>query len=580
MKLFSCLMLLATGLTAGAMNIVRGDGHEYMSRNLPELSERISVVSQRSESAVDAARIRANAAGRPIENAEGREVLYDKESVGTYGFYEEAFFYEGNFASKVIWDEASGKVYFYNILSLANYPSYIEGTLSGNEIEVSLPQSVFYNEEYRYGINLVAMKIHDYKDAWGRDAVEYLPDSSISSFKYLVEDDGTLRLQIPGEQYNGDDMPDYVIGLVYSDNNEWLGYSDFMQVMVPFEGKITAVPDNVEMREYTFIYDNYGIMVEVGYDKDTLYIRGLNPNFPDGTISAAIVGNKAYIKQNEVMGIYDNCFMFTKCVYENPDYDIFDDYSPEYIFAPEDAQYVLIISDDGDTITSEDDSMYLCLNGAKDRLYYLGAYRNFKLHYQSSFAGTPLPPYEPYWYQEFATGGVGSFYFYIPDQGKEDILLKTSCLYYRIYVDRELMTFQQEVNETGRPFRYYYYGFEEPTTLIPYDFMNWQDVYVYADTPRRRVDIYDPKVESLGVQTVYIYEGVTTVSDILIYDLTSGRITLEPADSAGVDTIVEESKASGVYNLQGVKVLDECDRDKISSLPSGFYIINGRKVAL
>lgn len=567
------LMLLG-GMSANAKNIVR-DRNSDIRRNFTELQEmRAGLMNQRQDSPKNSTKTMSRAPLQPITEVEGKEVLYNKNSTGTYGFYEEAFFYQGEFASKVVWDDSDG-VYFYNILSLANYPTYVEGRKNGNEISVSLPQCVYFNSEYNYGINLAAVKIHDYIDEFGREAVEYLYDPTITSFTYTVEESGKLTMNIPGKPFDGEELPDYAIGLIYTDTKEWLGYSDFYQEMLPFEGEITRVPEGVSMREYTFVYAGHGILVEVGFDEDTLYIRGLNPNFPDGTISAKINGTSATIVQNEIMGIYENCFMYTKCVYDNPDFDYMDDESEEFLFAPEDVVYELEISDDGNTITSKDGEMYLCLNGASNRLYYLAAYRGIRLHFQESFAGTPKIPTEPYWYDEFAMGGDGTFFFNIFDVSEEGTLLKTNCLYYRIYEDGEIKTFMQEKNNNGYRPNYYYPGIAAPTTLIPYEFMNWQDIYNYADTPRRMVAFYNPAISTVGVQTVYNYEGTTSCSDILSYDIASGMSSIIPS---GIKGVTMSHLLKGIYNLQGVKLMDSVTPENINSLPKGIYVIDGKKV--
>lgn len=515
---------------------------------------------------------------RLIQNVEGREVLYNKECIGVFDFFEDAFDYGEILATKVIWNE--DHVYFYNILGLAEYDSYVEGIVSGNTITINFPQRVYINADYGYSIDLVMMKLHETKDEYGRDMVEYLYDPTITSVTYTIQDDGVLELVIPGDQFDGELKPDYAIGYVYSDNKEWVNYCDFYQRLVPTEGNINTLPPNIEMREYTFVYGGYGVLVKIGFDEDMLYIQGLNPNIPDGVIYAKIEGDEAIITQDQIMCIYNNCFMYTKCVYDNPNYDYWDDHSPEYIFAPEDAVFKLKISEDKNTISSIDPDMYLCLNGARDRLYYLAAYRNFCLNYQSSFAGTPKVPFDPYWYDEFFTGGAGSFFFSIADTSEEGSLLDTEHLYYRMYVDGEVKVFQQEENPNGgRPY-YYYLGLTEPTTLIPYNFMNWQDIYLYADTPRRMVDFYNPDITTVGVQAVYVYEGVTTESDILSYNITTGETTILPGQGAGVSSVLNSKLIKGIYNMQGVMLYEQSTPEIIQTLSPGLYVIDGKKVLI
>lgn len=576
-KIFTfSLTLLMAGLPslAGASRPV-----SFNREQLPASRMDLSEVSRSLRDGGQRSSLSTRAVTPVITNPEGEEVLYNKTSVGTFGFYEEAFFYEGEFATTVKWG-SDNDVYFYNILSRADYPSYVKGTREGDVITVELPQTIYYNDDYRYGINLVVVKAHDYVDESGREALEYLPDPSITSVTYNLDEDGTLTLVCPGDPYNGESLPDYAIGYVYTDTNEWLGFSDFLQTLVPFDGNIVTVPEGAELIEYTFIYADLGRTVQVAVDGDKLYVKGINPNFPEGVFVAEIEGDKAYVSQNQIMGIYENCFMYTKCVYDNPDYDYYDDYSLEYLFYPEDEKFEFELSEDFKVIQSTSDEMYLCLNGSATRLYYLAAYRNFRFFYQDSYAGVPENPYEPYWYDEFFMGGTGMFFFYVPDQSVEATLLDTSCLYYRIYVDGEIMVFVTEENTTGSRPRYFYPGFDEPTTLVPYDFTNWQDVYLYADTARRMVEFYDPEIVEVGVQLVYDYEGTETVSDILIYETISGTYTYLHPDDSGIESLQASPARVGVYNLQGVKLLDNDSSEALSTLSEGLYIVNGKKVYL
>lgn len=512
-----------------------------------------------------------------ITNVLGNEVLYNKTCAGLYLFQQDPYYYEDTFGTQVVWGD-NNEVYFYNIMTLAEYPTYVKGTVSGSEITIDLPQNVY--SENGTNIDLVGLKIHEYTDEYGRPTAEYVPDNSITTMKYTVNANGIITMVLPGKAYDYDNLPDYAFGYIDTETNQWTGFCDFAQILVPIEGAVNRLPEGLELTNYTFVYDGYGIFVKIGFDDSHLYIVGLNPNMPDGIIIADIDGDIATIRQNQIMGSYYDVFMYTKCVVENPNYDYFDDYSPEYLFAPEDAVYELVLSNDRKTITSKDDTYFLCLNGALNRLYYLAAYKNISFNYQDSFVGTPQNPHSPYWYDEFFMGGTGTFFFYIPDTTEDGTLLQKNDLYYRIYTDGQVMTFQEEKNPgVGRP-AYFYPGLTEPTTLIPYSFTNWQDIYLYADTPRRMVELYNSDFTTVGVQTVYIYEGVTTESDILTYDIITGVTTIVPKDFDGVSDITPDIKPQGVYNLQGMKLYEAATPETLTNLPAGIYIVNGRKLRL
>ncbi len=53
-------------------------------------------------------------------------------------------------------------------------------------------------------------------------------------------------------------------------------------------------------------------------------------------------------------------------------------------------------------------------------------------------------------------------------------------------------------------------------------------------------------------------------------------------ESLGVDDIIENQPTEGyiVYDLQGVLRLKTADMDEVKQLPSGLYIVNGKKTLI
>ncbi|MCH5312312.1 MAG: hypothetical protein J1E57_10230 [Prevotella sp.] len=560
-------LALLTSVSANAINIIRES--KSQPTKMPTTQDiRLKTEARKS--------VKTLAADDAITSPVGTERLYTKDCSGTFRFSDSALFYEDVFSTKLVWGD-NNDVYFYNILSLAEADTFVKGTVDGNKIVIDLPQTAYYDEEAGAYVELAIVKYSVYIDELNREAGEYIYCPDFTQITFNVADNGVLTMVIPGEQFDGRYLPDYGLGYVYSDTKEWTGYVDFEQVLTPTEGAINVIPTGTVMTPYTFIYDNHGINVEVGFNNDNMYIRGLNPNFPKGVIVASVEGNTATIRQNQIMGIYNDVLMYLKLVKANPDYDYeTDDPNLEYFFAPDDAVYTLQISDDRSTISSVNNEYDLCLNGSPTRLYYLAVYVEINLNLQSSYAGTPKNPSDPYWYDEFNTGGTGSFFFYVYDVSTDGSMLDPNHLYYRIYVDDKIMTFVQEENPGGR-YRYRYPQIFEATTKIPYLFMNWQDIYVYADTPRRMVDLYNPDITSVGVQSVYEYEGKTTVSDILRYDILQGTYTFVK-DETGIDKVVATPVTKGIYNLMGIKLYESAGPTEINSLPKGIYIINGEKI--
>lgn len=502
---------------------------------------------------------------------ESIEQLYTKECAGLSDFMGDPFYYEDNeFAAQVI--REGDEVYILNPLSLSDFDIYVKGTISANgTITVPVPQTIGYDELKGCNIDLYVLKAEDYTDQYGRKSVTFKADYSRTSFRYVPDESGRLKLTLPGDPYDGENIPDYAIGYVYSKGGVWTNYADWYQVLTPIEGEIVKMPAGVETKTYSLIWDKYATSCEIGREENVMYIKGLNPNVPEGVFKATINGDKAYIEQNQIIGIFDYHFIYTKVGVPNPDYDYYDEYSPEFLFVPDTERYVMETADSYNVLYGNDEGRFFILNGSKDRVYTLCAYAGFTLKHQENYAGTPNNPYDLYWYDEFNAGGVGSFYFSLSNITAERNMLDPYCMSYMIYADGEPMIFEEAENTlTYRP-AIIYSGITEPTMFIPYMFENWADIWVITDTDRRLVGIYNPDIKTIGVQGYYDYNGVRTWTDIVTYNRLTNGVTTTPGTDAGVNDIVSDNDSETViYNLQGIRLDRQPER--------GAFIVNGRKI--
>ena len=100
---------------------------------------------------------------------------------------------------------------------------------------------------------------------------------------------------------------------------------------------------------------------------------------------------------------------------------------------------------------------------------------------------------------------------------------------------------------------------------------------ITAETP------YDFTVE-LPLDNVNNVEKCTVIVMVLDGDsgevMNSAKCAIDPA--AGIESLESEPK-DGIYrayNMQGVKMLETTNAEDINNLPKGFYIVNGKKVAV
>ena len=491
-----------------------------------------------------------------IAEPDGDLVYYNKESAGTFLFQGEMFMYKDEFPATVIWGN-DNKVWFKNLISVFPSDYYLEGTLEGNVITMATDQTIEYFEEEGFGFNFVVFKTVP-RTSGNEEFIdfEYAPD--ITEIKFTVHTDGSLSMVLPGEPFDGENPPEYVAGLCYSDDYSFTGYCDFYQEYKRLAISPVTIPEDAEIEPYVFIDEyNYASLVDVAFYNDNLYIRGLSAMLPEGTIMAKIDGNKATVAQNEFLGIYfDQYYIFTKVLMENPDYNEDDETSEPFIFLPASEGFELIIDPESRTIRAEKEGVYLSFHcDADDSLNSLGFFGIFELKYQASAAGTPSDPVDLEYTTRFAQyQGFNDFFFTLSNFSTEGTLLDVEKLYYKVFVNGKPLVFNNtlEFNLLGEVVGVYP-GVPYEVELIPYLFNNNEDIFKFSDNAFD-IGIYRDDVETIGVQTVYYYENEVTYSGIVVLDTATGTTQTLPAE-AGVSVVTPEYDGPTLYfSLDGRKL--------------------------
>lgn len=504
---------------------------------------------------------------REQEAPKGDLVYYNKYSTGTFVLNGQMYLYEDIFPAEVIWGE-NGKVYLKNLVSVFPADYYVEGTLEGNIITVPTNQTIEYFEEEGYGFNFGVLKTNSRNE--NGDVVytfEYAPE--ITSIQFEVGADGSIELKMPGEPFDQVSPPEYVAGIYYSDDYEFTGYSDFTQTYERLDLQLVTMPEDAQIEKYIYIDEfSYASVVDVAYYGDYLYIRGLNYMLPDGTLRARIEGNKAYIPQNEFLGVYyDLFYISTKVVYDNPDYDENDEDSPPFIMAPANVEFELNLDRENRSIFADKEGVYLSFHcNENDFMNSLGYYGIFEMHYQASFKGVPSNPINLEYSTEWAEyQGWNDFFFTITNFSTEGSYLEADKLYYKVFLNGEPIVFVEELttNLLGEEC-VAYQGVPIAVNLMPYYFDNNEDIFKFNDNIFD-VGIYTNDVQTIGVQSIYYYEKEFTYSDIVTLNVATGEVTTE----SGVKAVSDSPTVAVDYlTLDGRRVANP-DR--------GFYIEVSRK---
>lgn len=472
-----------------------------------------------------------------IYNPEGRREYYIKSSVGTFNYLGLIVDYTQPFgAAEVVFGE-NDEIYLRDIIGEYNpmmYEggSFVKGKIEEGKIVVDVPQTVSYLTDFGYYLNLYVLKTDDGGDSY------YIAEDT--SFNYLIKEDGSFSLDLPGE--------DYAIGFVRSTNDTWAFYSEVKQEYTPNRMTPVTVPENVRTQEYVMTAQGNGYNVKVGFDGDDIYIVGLCDYAPDLAVKGEIRDDKIYIAQDQYLGVYGNWNIVTKCAIKNPDDKSPFDAIPDYLLAPEAGDYVMDIDWEKRIMTSVDPDIYLCLNAALEMVDYIALLQNFTLapSEDASYSGIPANPFGLTWVTaEDSPFGYDFIEFNLPNISIENTLLNAQNLYYSLYADGEPLLLEEYENE--------YYGVTEPTYNLPYYFNNNLDILCISETDRI-VGIYT-ELTTIGVKLSYYYQEDVTESEIVTLNVLTGEVTV--GEDSGVDVQPDNQIVSKEYfRMDGIKVSD------------------------
>ncbi|MCH5234723.1 MAG: hypothetical protein J1E16_05465 [Muribaculaceae bacterium] len=467
-----------------------------------------------------------------IFDAEGTPVYYNLDVVG--GMYGEPFEYEGSVATIVYGEDDD--VYFYDLIADAGFGTFAKGVKSEGKITVELPQMAYYYENYGYGFLMTLLEVDANGDA---TMVE-------GNAEFVVYDDGDIVMDLPQDG-------DYALGLVFTDDLSDAGLYYTSMVYSPLDEEVAVIPEGVETEIYYFNDGIYGHPVQVAFDNEYLYMQGLEYLLPPfSVVKADLNGNQAIIHQNEFVGVYYSYLNYTKAVELT---------SAGYQLLDESAVITLDIDSANKVITYAEGSPLLCINADMEVLFELSIYDEFDLKVQNSFAGVPLNPFALDYTDDYLDySGYYSFLFTIPNVSTDGNVLSSEDLFYRVFIDGDLYEFEEEYDDD---LGYNIYDGFGQGSEVPFIFDNGNDFYSWSGADRE-VGIYIDGISTIGIQSVYKYNGKVTESDIVTLNLETGEETVTPA---AVDQLFNSENIN-------VKYYDLSGR-QISHPEKGLYIMRG-----
>lgn len=503
-----------------------------------------------------ATNVAANNVTEIITRAPGEPKFYDKHAAGQYQYWWWDYEYDGNYPAEIVWGD-NGEVYFKDIISEGVTDSYVKGSVEGDLITVPLNQTVWFDDSAGWGLNLGVFHAEiSYFDAsggavsspveGGSRSFTFTLDESFESVSYKISPDGTVSLTgMPDDMLKDSDIPAYWVGYYYTDDLQYGGYAEYLQVFTVDDSNTpVSIPEGAEVEKYVMSDGVHGSLVDVAIYEGNLYIRGLNSEMPSATVMAAIRGDKAYLPQDQFMGLNVE-YIYTKIVVQTDE--------DEYELADAEMEYVFDLNLENCEIVSDMEGYFLCFNASLTECIPTAVYKEISLSKNLEESGMPRAPIDVTYDDYFEYMGAGELMFYLSNISDTGALLNPENLYFRVFVDGEPLIFQEKEDPD---FDIIYYGIEQPTELLPYGFNNQYDITIGDYLPDQYdVLLYNTDFTTVGVQLLYISDDVKLQSGISTLNKKTGVVTVLPGDTSNVGLLQgNASDAEEYFNLQGVRV--------------------------
>lgn len=496
------------------------------------------------------------------QQPEGTLKTYDRS--GNYYYNYDGYLRTGSQTGTIdIVFADNNKVYLKDPVNNMALGSWVEGTLdeAGTTITVKMGQYLYEDPEYGY----VTLGMVEYDDDY-----EWFDPIGVDQVTYTVSGD-VIKL-------NGTARKGKCLGVVWESYNEWAGNADYGTIYVPVvEVEEVVVPEGMEISTYIFKGNGYGdtaleYNVNVGFDKDDMYIQGIFDSTPKAWIKGTVEGNKVTFRSPQYLGkaSYGNRGdLYMVAVALENTYDIVD----------------LVLTYDEEAEAYVNDSQYMVLNTSKNTVYLVEAISNIWISKSVSKESYPVPYYESFGTNASlndytvvdANGDKNSWYFnggkmtYSYNQNAADDWLITPAI--ELEAGKEyVFTVQARSFASAYPERFEV-KLGNAATVDAMTNTVIEPTQVASDTMA-------PFTGKVKVETSGNYHfGIHAISDPDQFDLSVDDISVtESAEDVVMGiTRLDANDDSTVYSLDGRVVNSD---GKTEGLRPGIYIKGGKKITV
>lgn len=446
---------------------------------------------------------------------------------------------------EVVFSPDGKKAYLKDPVSTQQYDTYVEGNLSADGKTISIPfgQVIAHYSTYDLDVLFGYVEMQGYENHLTGIAVE---DEDVV---YTISDNGVISLQ-NSSYYKP-------AGAIYGDDYTWLGYGDCYSRYTPTNATPVGAPEGLTTETYRIEYDNLatlereGHVVEVGFDGNDVYMRGVSTTYPDGWLRGTLDGSTVTVLPQYSGNTEKSTIFFLPGQPVVPSEEAAGTYDPTSLWEKTDA--ITFTYDAAAKTFTSDGALYVATSMTTP--YYLEAYVRPSIAPFSDRGAVPCDPvfvsYADPYLNQF---GYFDVKFDLSPNDTEGNPLDLNKLFYRIYLDDEQMTFYTD--DYSQFPRYGYGDLEE----LPYSFTEGFDIMGPG-----YLSIYAHGVDRVGCQLVYYGGTETTFSNITNYDVATKQVD---TIVVGFGTVLAEPTALPSFDLSGRRA---------AASTRGIVITNGKK---
>lgn len=359
-----------------------------------------------------------------------------------------------------------------------NYPisgfpvnNWMVGQMQGDEIIFNLPQAIYVDEGNTF---FLAMMQYD-------------------NGVYSMTESQTFKLIKDGENWITEETDQEIMLSMVAADGSFAGMGDYDYTYTPFTSEYVEAPQGLETETYSYFSSRGGILLNIGFDGDDVYVQGLLQTDPDSWIKGTRNGDTVKFPSYQYIGIWD----FTGFT---PHHCYFMAGSKQGDYYVKEDELVFTYNANDKTFTSTGDLVYSFTDNP-DNVFYVDVVENPKFTYQDiSAVLTPSNPHD-------ITLNNNNVTVIIPQTSTDGLMMDADNLYYRMYVDDELFTFRNDE---------YIYLDAPAMTELPYTYSEGYDIIVMSEY--HDIYIYFTDCDKIGFQSVYFQGNKVNVSDIVYSD--------------------------------------------------------------